>query len=551
MKITFLDINASYSHSSPALPLLHTACAEVDATWSRVSGTIGDKAERLAVTVAEQQPDIVLGTVYLFTQEVMLKVLRRIHALLPETVILLGGPEFLGNNEDFLRRAPCVTAVLRGEGEEALPALLSSLPAKTSWPTITGWCRVDADGYHDNGMALVDEAAWNALPAPDSSEFFNWERPFIQIETTRGCPHNCAFCTSCRTGRIRWRDLDDVRAQLHKAQERGIEEIRVLDRTFNATPTKAIERLTIFRDEFPQLRFHLEIHPGFLPDELKQLLAAYPAGKLHLEVGLQTTHREALRLCKRKGTTKELLAALRFLCGCANLDIHVDLLSGLPALSLKHLLQDLNTVVRQQPEEIQLETLKVLPGTPVADNAAALGLRYAPDPPYEVLAGDAMSGRDILTAADLSRVVDHYYNVPELRPIVSAAVEADSNFLPDFLEFLHTRTDITQKPGLVRRGRLLHQFLAARSETLKELLEYRWLQSGMPPSKCPGNIQRVSRIPDNADLKQGDPTDDLRRLQVWQLDQEILCYWFAFDRSRPARTPVAVFNLSSADNRSS
>ena len=35
---------------------------------------------------------------------------------------------------------------------------------------------IDAEGYHDNGAAHLDEAEWNALPSPDASEFFQWDR---------------------------------------------------------------------------------------------------------------------------------------------------------------------------------------------------------------------------------------------------------------------------------------------------------------------------------------------------------------------------------------
>ena len=40
----------------------------------------------------------------------------RVKALLPDACLILGGPEFLGDNEEFLRKNPFVDCVFRGEG---------------------------------------------------------------------------------------------------------------------------------------------------------------------------------------------------------------------------------------------------------------------------------------------------------------------------------------------------------------------------------------------------------------------------------------------------
>lgn len=62
--------------------------------------------------------------------------------------------------------------------------------------------------------------------------------------------------------------------------------MRVLDRTFNYNNKRAKELLNLFR-EYPDICFHLEIHPALLSDELKQELATLPKGLLHLEAGIK------------------------------------------------------------------------------------------------------------------------------------------------------------------------------------------------------------------------------------------------------------------------
>jgi len=509
-----------------------------------VRGTIKDDVGSLVEEVVASEADVVLATVYLFNRDVVLRALRRIEALRPECEVLLGGPEFLGDNERFLRQEDCVSAVFRGEGEAALPRILLSLADRAQWRNIPGLCWVgEGDQYRDNGIAQVDGETWSRLPPPTSSAFFDWSKPFVQLETARGCPHRCTFCTSCRSS-LRWLGLDRARSVLHEARRRGVREIRVLDRTFNAVPGTAVDRLRLFLDEFGDLRFHLEIHPAFLTDAIRDTLASAPAGRLHLEVGLQTTHPGALAACGRAGTPEVIWEGLRFLCACRNLDVHVDLLGGLPQLPLDHLLHDLAEISRLRPEEIQLEILKVLPGTPVAQDAAEHGLVYAPDPPYEALRTPEMSVSDLRAVAYLSRIVDCYYNHPILQPAVVAAVEEYPDFYVRFLAFLQCETDPGVAPGLERRALLLHRYLTALSPDLAGLVEYGWMLAGLSPDKGPGKARRWrGGIPDNAVSAMGCDSYRDGRGRVWLLERRGVRDWFVFDRSLDLSRPVAVYQL--------
>lgn len=47
------------------------------------------------------------------------------------------------------------------------------------------------------------------------------------------------------------------------------------------------------------MRFHLEIHPALLSEELKKELASMPKGLLHLEAGIQSLHEEVLTVSRR------------------------------------------------------------------------------------------------------------------------------------------------------------------------------------------------------------------------------------------------------------
>lgn len=212
MKILWLDINSSYSHSSVALPAIHAqVCDRDDWEWMVVRGTINDNPGVLAAEVAAHKPDIIAATFWLFTHRMQIEVLSRVSKLLGNVRIVCGGPEFLGDNEEFLRQNRFVTSVIRGEGEIAFPELIDSIDDQERWESIHGLCWIsDNDGtYHDNGTAIVDN--YQALRFPEESPFFCWDKPFVQLETTRGCFNSCTFCVSGRDNQIRSQSIRQVK----------------------------------------------------------------------------------------------------------------------------------------------------------------------------------------------------------------------------------------------------------------------------------------------------------------------------------------------------
>ena len=83
MKILWLDINSSYSHSSVALPAIHSQISDKSQwEWCVVRGTINDNPGALAAAVAEQSPDIIAATFWLFPHRMQVEVLSRVSELL-------------------------------------------------------------------------------------------------------------------------------------------------------------------------------------------------------------------------------------------------------------------------------------------------------------------------------------------------------------------------------------------------------------------------------------------------------------------------------------
>ena len=264
MKILWIDLNSSYAHSSLALPALHAQImTDPSIEWEIVSATINENTGMIVDEIYRHRPDILAATTWLFNHEQLMHVASRVKALLPEACLVLGGPEFLGDNEEFLRKNPFVDCVFRGEGEEAFPQWLACQNHPEQWHTVPGLCYLTPDKeYKDNGIARVLNFA--GLVPPEQSRFFNWSKPFVQLGTTRGCFNTCAFCVSGGEKPVRTLSIESIRERLRLIHAHGIKNVRVLDRTFNYNPRRAKELLRLFLEFHPDIRFHLEIHPCLL-----------------------------------------------------------------------------------------------------------------------------------------------------------------------------------------------------------------------------------------------------------------------------------------------
>ena len=496
MRILWLDINSSYSHSSVALPAIHAQVSDrSEWEWFVVRGTINDDPGALAAQVAEYNPDVIAATFWLFTHRMQIEVLSRAVQLLENTTIVCGGPEFLGDNEDFLRQNSFISAVIRGEGEIALPKFLDAINHTDAWKGIEGVCWIGPDDlkYHDNGIARVLDFA--SLKYPEESCFFKWDKPFVQLETTRGCFNTCAFCVSGGEKPVRYQSLEQVAARLENIHTHGIKDIRVLDRTFNYDVVRACEMLDLFTQYEGRMRFHLEIHPSLLSETLKAKLSALPQGLLHLEAGIQSLDSKVLEESGRKGSLKSSLDGLAYLCSLDNIETHADLIAGLPSYTLQMLYSDIMTLMKTGVDELQLESLKVLPGTQFRMNADELGLRFAPLPPYEILKTGTMSPSDLKMAMNLSRTVDFYYNCKAWQSTFRNIVMSDEEFLMSFTRHLKDIMVLDSPLSLERRGVILYEYCKTHRPDMLPEISVAWIMAGCSLKKEPaGHITKIKNI---------------------------------------------------------
>lgn len=540
MKILWIDLNSSYAHSSLALPALHAQImTDPSIEWEIVSATINENTGMIVDEIYRHRPDILAATTWLFNHEQLMHVASRVKALLPEACLVLGGPEFLGDNEEFLRKNPFVDCVFRGEGEEVFPQWLTCWNHPEQWHTVPGLCYLTPNKeYKDNGIARVLNFA--GLVPPEQSRFFNWSKPFVQLETTRGCFNTCAFCVSGGEKPVRTLSIESIRERLQLIHAHGIKNVRVLDRTFNYNPRRAKELLRLFLEFHPDIRFHLEIHPALLSEELKEELSLLPKGLLHLEAGIQSLREPVLEKSRRMGKLSDALDGLRFLCALPNMETHADLIAGLPLYHLHEIFEDVRTLAGYAAGEIQLESLKLLPGTEMRRKAEELGIKYSPLPPYEVLQTHEISVSELQTARQLSRLLDGFYNTPAWQTLTRELILNDEQFLHRFLAYLTKANLIDQPMSLEKRGLILYEFCKQNYPEYQIQAAIAWIEAGMSLKKLPAEKVWTKRQipPATWNIIYGEYKESLRLCFLPADEKGEHGYWFGFESEIQKASPV-------------
>lgn len=113
------------------------------------------------------------------------------------------------------------STVYSGRGRRSIPQWLSCWNQPEKWNSIPGLCYMNPQKqYIDNGIARV--LNFSRLVPPENSCFFNWSKPFVQLETTRGCFNTCAFCVSGEEKPVRTLSIESIRERLQIIHSHGI-----------------------------------------------------------------------------------------------------------------------------------------------------------------------------------------------------------------------------------------------------------------------------------------------------------------------------------------
>ncbi len=306
----------------------------------------------------------------------MMELLAELGDLEPRPWLLAGGPHPSARPAELLVAG--ADAVVVGEGEEALPALLARIRAGEPLAGLPGVATLASDGRLVRGPRppAVDLDAYPPLGIDHGR--------FGPIEITRGCPCACAFCQTSFLfgGRMRHRSVERVMHWVRQAMAVGYSYVRFVTpnafayqspdngRTVNLVAIEAllqgmaglVGREQVYFGTFPS-----EVGPETVTPEAVALVRRY-CGNDNLIFGAQSGSDRLLRSLHRRHTVADVYRAAEITLA-GGLTPVVDLIFGLPGeededlAATVRLMEDLATM----GAVLHTHTFMPLPGTPFED----------------------------------------------------------------------------------------------------------------------------------------------------------------------------------------
>ena len=412
MHAVLSTLNARYVHAATApfclLSGLRTYLSP-DVSAEVIEGTVNEPTEAVAERILASSPTLVALSVYIWNRQKTTALILRLRALSPSLYILAGGPEAEHDAARFLAECPA-DAVLSGEGERAIAEVFFALSKGQDPATVAGMT-VRTEG----GIRSVPPLA--PVPIPPSAvipEYLAAVRGRIAyLETSRGCPFFCAFCLSGRkTHRLRYYPIDRAKRELLLLAGAGARTVKLVDRTFNADAARARELWQFLIDEYGKgvpcgLSFHFEVAGDLLTDADISLLAKAPVGLIRLEIGIQSFRDDTLIAISRRPSAARVADAVSRLTSLGNIEVHIDLIAGLPHEDLSSFAAGFDRAIALHPAMLQLGFLKLLHGTALAEDSR---IRRSTAPPYEVIATDTMDEAALSLLHATADATDRLYN---------------------------------------------------------------------------------------------------------------------------------------------
>lgn len=387
-----------------------------------IEGVANDLPETLAAKAAAFSPDLIGLSLYSWNSGLLEAAGALVKAGSPGTLVVAGGPN-ASADPMRLRNLGLADLVVAGEGEAAIVDLVRALldDKPLPGPVIRA--------------PLLDPASLSSPWLDGTLDPSRWGGGATEL--ARGCPFRCAFCFESKgAAKLRRFPLEVVAKEIARFQEAGVEEVFVLDPTFNADQRRMADAIYIFNERGPELRYFIELRAELLTAEQARLLSTIDCS---VQIGLQSADPKVLALVNRELDPERFARKLRLLDE-EGIIYGLDLIYGLPGDDIHGFKRSLDYALGLGPNHLDVFRLAVLPGTSLHDRAAEQGLQHEPVAPYLVRSTPTFGAADLDQAERFATAVDILYNkgraVMWFRSVAVLAKARPSTLVARFADYL-------------------------------------------------------------------------------------------------------------------
>jgi len=216
--------------------------------------------------------------------------------------VVLGGAGYSIFPDAALSRSRADMGI-QGEGEEPLRLLLEKLERNQPLTGVPG-LYVKGKGLQAQ-RTFVDELDQLALPDPHL--FISHGAGVLPIQTRRGCPMGCSYCSTAAIEgtRMRKRSPERVVAWITRLAEKGARQLYFVDNTFNLPVSYAEQLCRDLISASLKLTWRCILYPLNIGESLVSAMAR--AGCVEASIGPESGCERMLRAMHKRFTLKDVV----------------------------------------------------------------------------------------------------------------------------------------------------------------------------------------------------------------------------------------------------
>ena len=347
---------------------------------NKINKIIFKKEDPVKIVSRMSNVSVVGFSCFLWNMNHTLAVAKETKKRFPDSLIVLGGPSIPKQEliEKFFTDNSFVDIICIDEGEEVFTKLCKNYP-NTDFEKIEGIIYRDRQGEIKR-TPLKSFVNMDKLPSPYIDGTFddlynNYPREFsgIILETNRGCPYSCAYCTwgNQPFKKIREKDMETVRKEVEWVGKNKINYISMADANFGMREKDI---------DFVDLLVRCKKETGY-PNFISVSWAKGQSARV-LEIGeklkdagigfritsaLQSLNEESLRAINRQNMGQEKFGEIKQFYRKNNLYSYTELIFGLPCETFDSYLEGLERLLSPNIfDQIYAYPLILFPNTLVA-----------------------------------------------------------------------------------------------------------------------------------------------------------------------------------------
>lgn len=344
---------------------------------------LGMAQEELKQKLEAFQPDIVGVTSMTPTIQSTLESTRTAKETCPNTMVVIGGPHATFMDQQILNDEPSIDVVVRGEGEQTLVELAKTMNNSHDLQRIQGITfRKDKKNVQTPSRPAIqnlDDLPYPAYKYFALEKYLLYGKLFLPVITSRGCPFQCAFCT---TSRILGKEY---RARSPKNIVDELEHIKTVYKADSFTfydDTLTLDKGRIFKicDEIKARKIGIPWDCQTRVDQVnKEILTKMKETNCQqVFFGIESGCQTILDAVKKRTTVEQNEKAIR-MAKEAGLFVSISIILGYPGETKDMLRQTLDFIRRAQPDDVYLCVATPYPGTELRKVVEENGWKMSPD----------------------------------------------------------------------------------------------------------------------------------------------------------------------------